>query len=99
MELLSSSEWINDNIISAAQNMLKDQYVIKCGFQLPTLGQVCAYDIQTESFLYMLHNGQCHWVLICTVEAESNKVYVYDSKSPHVTHELKNQIASSLHTH
>ena len=59
---------------------------------------ICAYDIQTEPFLQILHNGQCRWVLICTVEAESNDIYVYDSKSPHVTHELKNQIASLLHT-
>ena len=39
--LLSPTEWLNDNIICAAQNILMQQMSLLQGLQVPSLGQTC----------------------------------------------------------
>ena len=55
--LLSSRAWLNDNIIAAAGNILKQKMPLGNGFQLPALGQICAFTIEKEEFAQILNNG------------------------------------------
>ena len=78
--LLHPAAWLNDMIISAAQSLLKKQNPLVGGFQPPYLGQTCAFDIQSEEFVQILHNGHGHWLTVSMLGAEDGaEVYVYDS--------------------
>ena len=96
--LLSPTAWLNDNIICAAQNILKQQMPLLQGLQVPSLGQTCSFDIIKQPFLQILHNGQGHWLLISTVGTKDSEVHVYDSIYQSVNIKVKEQIASLLYT-
>ncbi len=53
--LLSSSERINDSLITAAQNILKHQSNLKYGFQSPCLSQTYAFTPTEEAFIQIVH--------------------------------------------
>ena len=91
--LLHPAAWLNDMIISAAQSLLKKQNPLVGGFQPPYLGQTYAFDIQSEEFVQILHDGHGHWLTVSAVGAE---VYVYDSMYPSVGTYTKKQVASIL---
>ena len=55
--LLSSTAWLNDNIIAVAGNILKQKMPLRNGFQVPVLGQICAFTIEKEEFVQTLNNG------------------------------------------
>ena len=70
--LLHPAAWLNDMNISAAQSLLKKQNLL-------CLGQTCGFDIQSEEFIQILHDGHGHWLTVSTVGAEDGaEVYVYD---------------------
>ena len=97
--LLHPAAWLNDRIISAAQSLLKKQNPLVGGFQPPCLGQTCGFDIQSEEFIQILHDGHGHWLTVSTVGAEDGaEVYVYDSMYPSVGTYTKKQVTSILYT-
>ena len=96
--LLSPTAWLNDNIICAVQNILKQQMPLLQGLQAPSLGQTCSFDIVKQPFLQILHNGDDHWLLISTIGTKNAEVHVYDSIYQSVNIKVKEQIASLLYT-
>ena len=55
--ILSSTGWMDDVIINAAQDVLKEQFEIS-GFQNTTLGCKLSFDILRSEFVQILHNGK-----------------------------------------
>ena len=70
--LLSPTAWLNDNIICAAQMILKEQSVLQNGFQPSTRGQTYTFEIETDDFIQILHNGRGHWLTISTIGAKDD---------------------------
>ena len=96
--LLNPNAWLNDNIICAAQNILKHQMPLLQGLQVPSLGQTCSFDIVKQPFLQILQNGQGHWLLVSTIGTKHAEIHVYDSIYQSVNIRVKEQIASLLYT-
>lgn len=97
--LLHPAAWLNDNITSAAQMLLKKQAPLVGGFQPPYMGQLCAFDIEPGEFIQVLHDGHGHWLTVSTVGAEKEAdVYVYDSMYSSFGTYTKKEIASILCT-
>ena len=97
--LLSPTAWLNDNIICAAQMILKEQSVLQNGFQPSTRGQTYTFEIETDDFIQILHNGCGHWLTISTIGAKDDaEVCIYDSMYPSVSTIVKSQIAALLPT-
>ena len=87
----------HDLIISAGQNLLKKETIIK-GFHHPCLGQRCAFNVQIGDFIQVLNNISCHWLTISNIGTICGEVFVYDSLYSGAGSPLKDQISSTLHT-
>ena len=61
--LLSPTGWLNDNLIVAAQNILRKQSSVP-GFQDTCLGQSMSFEIQRGEFIQVLHDGHGHWLVV-----------------------------------
>ena len=83
--LLSPVGWLNDNLIVAAQNLLKKQSSIP-GFQDTCLSQSMCFEIQRGEFIQILHDGHGHWLMISSAITEdgAQEIHVYDSMYPTV---------------
>ena len=49
--LSSTSAWLNNNLINAAQALLKHQFQLSAGLQDVSLGRTLAFDIQRSEFI------------------------------------------------
>ena len=87
--------WLNDNLIFAAQTLLKNQSSIP-GFQDTCLGMTMSFDIQRGEFIQILHDGHGHWLTISRIGASKavTEIFVYDSMYPSVGTNTKKQIAA-----
>ena len=94
--LESPTEWLNSNIINAAQTILHEQFGLP-GLQDSELGSVFAFSVETDEFVQILY-GAGHWLTVSTIGTEQPNVFVYDSlySSPPVV--VKQQIAALLAT-
>ena len=93
--LLSPVGWLNDNLIVAAQNLLKKQSSMP-GFQDTCLGQSMCFEIQQGEFIQILHDGHGHWLMVsgAITEDGAQEIHVYDSMYATVGTYTKKQIAS-----
>ena len=96
--LLSPAAWLNDNIMSAVQKLLKQQLPVRNGFQDPRCGLAYAFEIMSDEFIQVLHNGHDHWLTISTIGAAKDEVFVFDSMYASVSTKVKHQIAALLPT-
>ena len=103
--LLSESQWLNDNIINAAQVLLQNQAksgpIMLQGFQNTLLGKRYRFKaLQPEggSFVQIVHINSNHWVTTTNVgcASDSGEVRVYDSLNNYVTLDMQKQICSFL---
>ena len=95
--LLNPTAWLNDNIIHAAQKLLKQHSTAICGFQNTLLGAKCAFKPETEDFVQILFDGRGHWLTVSTVGAKAeNVVMVYDSLYKSIGFHVKQQVASLM---
>ncbi len=85
----------NDNIIDAAQFLLKNQYHVS-GLQHVCLSYTLAYKIQQSEFMQLLHTGSSHWLLVTNIGAKEDQVLFYDSLYSSIGTNTKLQIASIL---
>ena len=86
---------VNDNLIVAAQNLLKKQSSMP-GFQDTCLGQSMCFEIQQGEFIQILHDGHSHWLMVSGAITEDGvqEIHVYDSMYATVGIYTKKQIAS-----
>ena len=95
----SPSGWLNDNVISAAQKLLLQQFPNMSGLQPPTLAQAMAFQVHRgEEFVQILCVGDNHWCTVSNVGCDDGFVNVYDSMYYSVSSTTINVIASLLFT-
>ena len=73
-DILLENEWLNDRIINAAQNVLKQANSAISGLQDVNHGPTMMYDIQHKEFVQILHNGHNHWLTVSTVGVRCQSV-------------------------
>ena len=100
MGCITNGEWLNDVVIHAAQQLLKNNKDLLPvgGLQNPILGQRLAFEVQMEEFVQILHSGGNHWITISTIGMEHAHVRVYDSLLGTLPGDAKKQITSLLMT-
>ena len=95
--LQSETGWLNDNIVDAAQILLKKVCPIQ-GLQKVSLGLTLIFGVQRGEFIQILNTGAGHWVTISTIGTDHPVVNIYDSVYSTACDELQQQIASILIT-
>ena len=96
--LMSSSAWISDAVINAAQTLLKKETPYVSGLQNVNLGLNNSFDVETGEFVQILHNGQNHWQVISTIGVNHPSVNIFNSMYCHCSTHTKVQIESILAT-
>ena len=99
----STLNWLNDNIISAAQMLLKSQSEGKIeGFQSPQFGNMLAFTkIKHSAFLQILHVNGNHWNVVSNITTHDgvtmrDGVLIFDSRFTHISLHTKKQICSLI---
>ena len=98
-------EWLNDNIIHAAQLILKKQFGDISDFMVPQLGdrkQLFNPVLPNTPFIQILNVDRSHWITVSNIDIvnkshSNDAVSVYDSGSPaRVTWNVKAAICSIM---
>lgn len=76
--LRSKKEWINDDIINAAQHLLKDTNPALSGFQSTACGLILNFNSETREFVQILY-GENHWNVISSIGVPHGTVQIFDS--------------------
>ena len=63
--IIFDNQWLNDDIIDAAQSLLKLQSGAN-GFHLICVTRTLTVDIQRNNFIQILHTGNGHWLTVST---------------------------------
>ena len=95
---ISCGGWLNDNVINACQNLLKQQYPHVAGLQSTVLAQTFAMEPQTGEFVQILNVDSCHWITISTIGCSPASVKIYDSLHMKLSSQTKKLIADLLMT-
>ena len=96
--LLSPTAWLTDDIINAAQKLLKTQFPAVSGFQSVVCGLTMKFNVHVElgESIQILHTSQGHWLTDSTFGAEHPEVRVYNSLYSTLPILAKAQIANFL---
>ena len=99
----SSTKWLTDSIVHAAQQLLKKQSKDILGLQSPQCGKTSFKPCFPNSkFLQTLHVRKNHWILASNINvqqdsASTDTVFIYDSlRATRVTNVLKTQICQLM---
>ena len=95
--LRSKKEWINDDIINAAQHLLKDINPALSGFQSTACGLVLNFNSETREFVQILY-GENHWNVISSIGVPHGSVEIFDSMYTKLSDAIKMQIANIVYT-
>ena len=66
--LHSSTSWLTDAVVNAAQELLKKENTAISGLQNVILGQVNAFNVEQGEFVQILHTGHSHWNVVSLIE-------------------------------
>ena len=95
--LLSPTQWLNDNIINAAQQLLANNKVE--GFQNTQIKQFKPIEPE-KSFIQILHVDSTHWITVSNVKCHSNnEVIVYDSRYTGLSLKTKLKVSALMQKH
>lgn len=97
-KILETSEWLNDAIVNAAQDLMRKENTRYLGLQNVNLGLIKSFAPISGEFVQILHTGCDHWNVISTIGTTQSTVDVYDSIYCYSSIQTKSQIASILHT-
>jgi len=95
-DIIESGDWLTDTIIDAAQKVLAAQFKAQfgeAGFQCVGLGSTFAFEVESDKFVQILHNGHNHWLTISSVGTTPGQILVYNSMYPSAGQATKQQIA------
>ena len=76
---LVGGDWLTDNVINAAQKLLKQSYPHVGGLQITTKGEVLSFDIETAEFVQILNISGVHWIIISTIGCSPGDINIFDS--------------------
>ena len=94
-----NGKWATDNVINAAQRMLRMSYPHIGGLQDTALAETLSFDIQRGEFVQVLNVSGCHWITVSTIGCRPGVVKIYDSiPSCCVPARTKEQIAAIIFT-
>ncbi len=96
--LLNPLGWLNDNIINAAQQLLKQSCPEISGFQDVTCGVALSFNVEHDEFVQILNNCNGHWLTVTTIGCPHPIVSVYDSVYCSAGKHVKSQVASLLYS-
>ncbi len=94
---IRSSEWLNDRVIFAAEELLKQQHPHISGLQNPILQLTGSFEIMKKPFVQILNHAGNHWITISTIDCEPGSVFIFDSMNSLLTKELQMVVADLLH--
>ena len=97
--VIESGDWLTDDIINAGQKILAGQFKEKfgkAGFQSVILGKTFSFEVESEEFVQVLHDGHGHWLTISTVGAPPANILVYDSMYASAGQATKTQAACMM---
>ena len=69
--LLSKNEWLRDDIINAAQHLLKGINPLISGFQNTACGLVLNFNCETSELVQILY-GENHWNVISSIRLSTS---------------------------
>ena len=94
---LTNGKWITDNVINAAQRMLRTSYPHIGGLQDTALAETLSFDIQRGEFVQVLNVSGSHLITVSTIGCQPGVVSIYDSiPSCGVPTHTKEQIAAII---
>jgi len=94
----SLGQWLNDDLIIATQNVLKEQFPEVGGLQASSLAQKLAMDPQPGEFVQVLNVSQSHWITVSTIGCPAGSVNVYDSLHWKLSSHTKKVLADLMRT-
>ena len=98
LQKLNSVAWVDDLIISAAQNLLKIQNPHIGSLQFPLLANTMALEPQGGEFIQILNINGNHWITISSIGCEPGHINVYDSlHTNRLPADTKKVVADLLH--
>ena len=94
--ILESSEWVDDVIINASQNLLRQQHPEIGSLQPPVLATQLSMEPQRGEFVQIVNIGRNHWVTLSTVGCKPGHINVYDSLHMDLSSAVKELIADLM---
>ena len=70
---------MTDNIIDAAQTLLKETYPHVHGLEPVALAETLSFSVQSGEFVQILNISRCHWVTISNIGCKPGHINIYDS--------------------
>ena len=95
-EILSPAGWLSDTVITAAQQLILQQFPLMAGLQDPAVHQSLSFEVLRGEFVQIIIVGGCHWCTISNVGCDDGVVNVYDSMYPSVSSSTLKLIASLM---
>ena len=96
--LVSTGNWLNDDIINQWQRLLKKEFPHVNGLQDILLAHNMGFTVETGEFVQVLY-VDCHWVTISTIGCGPAEVNIFDSGTMSKLNPLlEQQIAAILCT-
>ena len=77
--ITSPTGWLNDKIITASRELLKQHFPDVDGLEPPTLEQINGFQAHTGTFAQVLNMKSNHWILVSNLGCENNTVHVYNT--------------------
>ena len=78
-QILSTSQWLDDDIITVCQHLLKEHHPLVSGLQPVVLAEKFAMQPQSGEFVQILNAGRSHWMTVSTIGCELGEINVHDS--------------------
>ena len=95
---IQSHLWLNDKVIFAAEQLLKQQHSHVHGLQDTILQCTATLEVMaSKQFIQILNHGNNHWITISTMGCTLGTVNVYDSMNLPLTKDLETTVADLLH--
>ena len=93
-QTLQTSQWVDDQIIAASQNLLHQQHPGVGSLQPPTLAAQLAMEPQGgREIVQIVNMGHNHWITLSTVGCQPGNINVYDSLHMGLSSGVKELIA------
>jgi hypothetical protein len=94
---LQSSQWVDDQIVTASQNLLHQQHPGVGSLQPPILASQLAMEPQGgREFVQIVNIGHNHWITLSTIGCQPGHINVYDSLHMTLSSDVKELIADLL---
>ena len=91
---ITRTEWLNDNVIAAAQLLLLQHFPRMLGLQHPVLQQTLSFHVHQHEFIQIVNVAGIHWCAVSNVGCEDGVVNVYDSSFSSVSNTTAHVLAS-----